>query len=364
MSIICYTGLPGHGKSYSVVENVVIPALRDGRTVAHNLQLREASLAVVVDNLKPAQLVQIPNDATPEQLIAACPPGAVIVIDEVWRYWPAGVKANEVPKEELKFFKEHRHRVGEDGIASEIVVIDQDPKTGIPAFLRALIEVTYIHEKMSKVGAAGSFRVDVYNRCQSAEKPSKSALLRKMTGRYRPEVWNCYVSHTQAKRVGEAGLELAADDRASVWKSWTVRASMVAALALPLLFWFAWDSFGDLSGKPQPSTPTKRVPQAHESPTAFAAAPSTATPPSQPQAQPEQPRTASAASWTVIGVVQRLDGTGIALLKSSLGERRLKIEDHCRLDPLNWTCEVDGETSAPWTGATWRTFAKTDRMNP
>ena len=43
MSIIAYTGLPGAYKTYSAVENWLIPALKDDRTVAHNLRVNEAA---------------------------------------------------------------------------------------------------------------------------------------------------------------------------------------------------------------------------------------------------------------------------------------------------------------------------------
>jgi len=41
MSILAYTGLPGHGKSYGVVENVILPALRMKRVVYTNIPLND-----------------------------------------------------------------------------------------------------------------------------------------------------------------------------------------------------------------------------------------------------------------------------------------------------------------------------------
>lgn len=378
MSIICYTGLPGSGKSYSVVENVVLPAIKAGRIVAHNLSLNDTAIRIVCDGFKPEQLVEIPRDCTPQELIKLCPLGAVIVIDEVWRYWPGGIKANEVPLVELKFFKEHRHRVGEEGIATEIVIVDQDPKTGIPAFLRALIEATYAHEKMSKVGAKGSFRVDVYARCQSAERPSKGALIRKLGGRYKPEVWNCYISHTQSKRLGEAGLELAADTRANVWKSWTVRSAIAAVVFSPVVVWWAASRIDDLgsrdditaatekpevrsvrelaSDRPAPGKPVELGALDHPGPEQTIEQPDPAPDTSAVQAVPQAP------NWTVLGVLTRADGTGVALLRSSLGTRKVNVQESCYLDPLNWVCEVDGELSAPWTGGPWRTSYRVDPL--
>jgi zona occludens toxin len=370
MSIIAYSGLPGSGKSYSVVENVILPALKDGRTVAHNLTLNLPAIAVVVEGFHPAQLIEIPRDCTPQELITKCPPGAVIVIDEVWRYWPAGTKANEVPQAELKFFKEHRHRVGDDGKASEICIIDQDIQTGVPAFLRSLIEITYLHEKMSKVGAKGRFRVDVYARAQSAMKPSKGALLRKMAGKYRPEVWNCYISHTQStSKIGEAGLELQADKRGTVLGSWTVRAAICAAIAMPFLLYAASASIYNLGKVERPTTTTTTrtvelppdlpalpqigqqapLPPQPSAPPATSPAPSDLATSITPGAESLPP--GLSRTWRVSGGIARADGSGVVLLVSTNGSRRIHASD-CTLDDLlEWRCAVEDGDATMHSGA-------------
>lgn len=365
MSIVCYTGLPGEGKSYSAVANFVIPALKEKRAIATNLILNVAALSVVVGFDVSALVHMFAKDCTPDELIAHCPPGAVVIIDEVWNYWPAGTAVNEVPKAQVSFFKEHRHRVGDDGLSTEICIIDQDPKTGIPAFLRALVELTYLHSKHSKLGAKGRFRVDVYSRCQSAEHPSKGALIRKLQGRYEPTVWNCYVSHTQSKRIGEAGLEKMVDDRANLWKGWTLRSAMVAALVVPFAIWWAISAaFAMVHGGGVKKPPTSQV-----------SAPSAPPPPGgivqavqQPpvavgQAAVAQTQQASSTKpvdrtgqpseiWRILGVVSHKDGSGIALVASATGRRRLDLRQHCRYDPssVDWQCTIDGQLVTYWTG--------------
>lgn len=362
MSIVCYTGLPGDGKSYSAVENFVIPALKDGRSVHHNLQLNVAALNVVCGRDVMPLLHEFSKDATAEEVIASCPPGAVSVIDEVWRYWPAGIKANEVPKPELKFFKEHRHRVGEDGKAAEILIIDQDPKTGVPAFLRALIELTYLHTKHTKVGAKGRFRVDVFTRCQSAEKPSKSAKIRSLQGKYRPEVWNCYVSHTQSTKLGEAGLEKMPDDRGNLLKGWTVKSAVVAALFLPFLLYAAAQSVQSLAGgggvkagsRPDRAQQVLPMPQPVQEPAVQVPASlhqiAAAMPAAAPQAAPAPTPNPRSNVWQISGVVWRQDGSGLAYLRSEKGTRRVTL-DHCSRDQAGeWECLVDGERVEGFTG--------------
>lgn len=351
MSIMCFAGLPGSGKSYGAIENVVIPALKAKRVVAHNLTLNESALSVVVGHDVSKQLVQLGRDDTPEEIITKCPPGCVIVLDEVWRYWPAGLKANEVPKDELKFFKEHRHRVGDDGFSSEILIIDQDPKTGIPSFLRSLVDTTFIHTNFKMLGQKKKYRVDVYHRCQPVDKPSKGARLKQMVGTYKPEVYNCYVSHTQAKNMGEAGLEEQPDQRANVLKSWTVRASIAAAILAPLALWWAVSSFFAMGGKPvkDAGKPAPVAAQAATKPAPPSVAPLPApAAPVVPAGPPESQR------WTLTGIIT-VRKKRMALIEAMSGPRWVSL-DLCRLD-LEWVCVVDGELVAAWTGAAPSAFS-------
>ena len=55
MSIVAYVGRPGSGKSYGVVENVVIPALKDGRKIITNIPLRRGYLS---DDFPEGEVVQ------------------------------------------------------------------------------------------------------------------------------------------------------------------------------------------------------------------------------------------------------------------------------------------------------------------
>lgn len=365
MSVIAYTGLPGHGKSYSVVENCIIPALKQGRVVAHNLELNHAALSIVCGREVESLLVQIPkNDATPDQVVSMCPPGAVIILDEVWRYWGAGLKASDVPRNQLAFFKEHRHRVGPDGKSSEIVIIDQELGSGVARFIRDLVEITYIHHKLASIGASGRFRVDVYSRAQNAGKPNKGSLIRKLMGKYKPEVWNCYTSHTQkADGIGDAGLEQMPDGRAKIWQSWPVRASALALLSLFYLIPHAVSSFNGLGGnlaKPRTAQPqTAPVPTVPANFTTAQKLPSslTASSPIEPPAPAATLRQPSAL-WRLVGVVYRDEGPnkgeGFAVLISATGRRVLDLKTYCERtfeEGNDYTCELDGEWVTRWSGS-------------
>lgn len=365
--IVCYAGLPGSGKSYSVVENVIIPALRSARHVAHNLELRLEGLTEIL-GFNPAHLLhQFDKDASAAEVIEACPLGAVIVIDEVWRYWKAGTKVNAVPQDEIKFFKEHRHRVGDDGLASEIVIIDQDPKTGFPAFIRALVDETYLHSKLDKVGMKNKFRVDVYSRAQSAELPSKSAKLRELYGAYKPAIFACYRSHTQSTRPNEAGLEIAADGRANILKSYTVKAALASVLLTPFLVWFALARFMAIAESDGHVTPAPEVvkhavereiaktdglakepgngwEQVAIEPPKPTPVPTPARPPTiiEPDWEHVAKLPLLSKKWRIVGLAFRPDrGKGMAYLASVGGFRRIPME-FCTADEVgDWRCGVE-----------------------
>jgi zona occludens toxin len=107
MSIVAYTGLPGSGKSYGVVEHVIVPALVEGRAVYTNIPLNELEIFKYLQtkgmnriNIHP---FSIDDAKEKEGYMAGIPGGAVIVIDEIWRLWPSGMKANGA-KEDHKSF--------------------------------------------------------------------------------------------------------------------------------------------------------------------------------------------------------------------------------------------------------------------
>ncbi|NKF24812.1 zonular occludens toxin domain-containing protein, partial [Solimonas marina] len=103
MSIVAYTGLPGHGKSYGVVEHVVIPALKAGRVVVTNMPLEREAL---LKWYGAGDIVFIPRDADVRTIVQLGieRPGVVFAIDECWRYWPAGKLPNQIPEDEKEFF--------------------------------------------------------------------------------------------------------------------------------------------------------------------------------------------------------------------------------------------------------------------
>jgi len=233
MSISAYVGLPGHGKSYGVVENVILPALREKRTVFTNIPMDDNKcLDDFGMTVTPFDVVDITKN--PSWWTDVFQAGAVFVLDEVWRLWPAGLKANNVREEDKAFLAEHRHMVGENGLSTEIYLVTQDLGQ-IAAFARALVETTYRTVKMNHIGLDKRFRVDVYTGAVAGPKPPQSTLLRQIPGKFSKDVYQYYKSHTKSK-TGSAGDETRTDKRANALSGFSIKAGFVFVV---LCVWLA-----------------------------------------------------------------------------------------------------------------------------
>ncbi|MCT7417836.1 zonular occludens toxin domain-containing protein [Pseudomonas aeruginosa] len=79
MAIDAYVGKPGHGKSYGVVEHVIIPSLKQDRHVVTNIPLEVDMLLMDFGGT----IEQLPEDwFEREDLADFAPPGSVLVLDE------------------------------------------------------------------------------------------------------------------------------------------------------------------------------------------------------------------------------------------------------------------------------------------
>lgn len=234
MSIVAYVGLPRSGKSYTAVEQVILPALRQGRIVVTNLPLRADAIRRDIADAKIVDFSVQAVLATPELIIDCCPPGAVVVLDEVWRLWPAGKKVDKIPEAFKSFLAEHGHRVDAAGNATQIVLVTQD-LAQIAAFARQLVEQTFRTTKLGVVGLQKRFRTDVFSSAVAGPNPPSSQVVRQIFGRYDPKIYQYYISHTQSEASQGGADERAIDRRGNV----LMRPIMIAAPFLIVgLIWF------------------------------------------------------------------------------------------------------------------------------
>lgn len=217
MSIHAYTGLPGSGKSYNVVGNVVVPALRERRVVVTNIPLHMDGLLEMFPDVDVRVLDVHSVAAEPELIEEVAPPGCVLIIDELWRLFPAGQKVNNVPEQFKSLLAEHRHRVDEAGRSMQIVFVTQD-LAQIGAFARQLVEQTFLHTKLGHLGASGSFRVRIFHGPVTGANPGKGSEIRMILGKYRPEIYRLYKSHTMSQSSSEGADESVVDKRGNIWR--------------------------------------------------------------------------------------------------------------------------------------------------
>jgi zona occludens toxin (predicted ATPase) len=231
MSIIAYTGLPRSGKSYTAVEQVIVPAIQKGRVVVTNLALKKDALLRDYPGAQIRELQLSGIEADPPSIFDLCPNGAVVVIDECWRLWPAGKKVDKIPEAFKSFLAEHGHRVDVSGNAQHIVLVTQD-LAQIAAFARQLVELTFVTRKLTSVGLSKKFRTDVYQGHPTGISPPESQRIRQIFGTYQAKVYQYYTSHTMSEAGEGAVNESAVDRRGNVLLRPVVLFAPVLVIAL------------------------------------------------------------------------------------------------------------------------------------
>lgn len=387
-----YVGRPGHGKSYSVVEYVIIPSLKSNRHVITNIPLFVDDLVSVYGG----QITQLPLDwADDADWASTIPNGAVLVLDEVWRRFPSGQKVTAANPDDLALFKEHRHRVDSDGNSMRIVLVTQDT-SDLSSWVRKLVDHTFVMNKLADAGASNRFRVDIYQGCPTGERIPKRLLIRSTYGTYKPEIYRYYSSATQSE-TGQVGDESAADTRTNIWRStalWLALGGGVIALgagAVAVLSFFTPD-VQEQSSDPE-LTDAQRLAMASQQNLSSAPAPTRAPrqepPPPPPPPSPDPATPPPSTMWRVVGYIgasdhmppspwRRSDQSGsgpdpypqypvdqsdqsahaslagtqpLVILAGITGLRYVPLSD-CQpyADGINYRCDIDGERVTPWSG--------------
>lgn len=365
MAIDAYTGMPGHGKSYGVVEHVIIPSLKQGRHVVTNIPLEVDALLADFGGT----IAQLPADwFEREDLAELAPSGCVLVLDELWRRWPKGQKTNAALLTDKALLAEHRHRVDQKGQSMRVVLVTQDLEQ-IASWVTLLVETTYRIVKKSKK----YYRVDIYRGAAKGQRPPKSALLRQTAGTFKPAVWCYYHSATQSA-TGDVGDESKADGRASLLRSWglwgligIVVVGGVVGIAGVRAF-FSSPMVPAPEPKAAPTTPA--APPPAPSRANRAAATVYAKPegpvmsltwrvggyvmaPTGSWRPPSDPPPADAGVyWRKEGNARPVSRTARVVLVSTSGLTRIVPLGECRFftGQMDMYCDIEGERITPWTG--------------
>jgi zona occludens toxin len=368
MPVLGFTGLPGHGKSYGVVANVIYPALKSGRTVVTNIPMnRKALRAKLKADGMPGMLKLLTinlQDFKPDKegnqkrtFTDNVPDGAIVVLDELWRLWPSGLRADKVADDHKSFLAEHRHRVGKDGKTMEIVLVTQDLNQ-IAAFAKTLVERTYVVRKLKEVGLDNHYKVEIY--AGKRIDGTGGQLIGSSRGQYSPEFWDLYKSHTKSDGVG---IEVEADSRGTVWSSGMVKFAIPGAIAFLLVALY----LGNVALQrlyAAGSDPEADVPPTQTRFSSQEVIPPTQTPlnpfPAKPSALPgEQRPLVESRYWRVVGVLSQ-DAEGVAILASTNGYAYIPLDQCTVLNErfLQYECPINGELAKPWTGQAGSTLAQ------
>ncbi|HHV0795749.1 TPA: zonular occludens toxin domain-containing protein [Escherichia coli] len=179
MAISAYIGIPGSGKSYEAVCNVIIPAFTSGRRVVTNIYgLQKDKITerypdatgeiIVVDNDDVLKADFFPFKGGEGSF---CQFGDLIVIDEAWRIFGSD---KDMTAEKKSFIAEHRHFTHpETGISCDLVIVNQS-LSNIARFLKDKIETTF--SVGSDVPVLGSVTVNNNTTTQSVEYRSSGVL--------------------------------------------------------------------------------------------------------------------------------------------------------------------------------------------
>jgi zona occludens toxin len=334
MAIHAYVGKPGHGKTNSVVERVVIPSLKQGRHVVTNIPLRIDDLLADFGGT----IQQLPPDwfDLPD-LAEFVLPGCVLIIDEAWRRWPQGQKSNQANPWDKTLLAEHRHMVDAKNNSMRIVIVTQD-LSQIPSWARTLIETTFRVVKISKK----IYRVDVYSGVVTGDKPPASNRIRQFPGRFDKAIQSYYQSATYSA-TGTVGDESVADKSGSFLRSYGLW-SLIVIVVVGL--------FIGISGVK--SFFNKPAVQVHQD----SVQPKNANQIPLPKPTPVAPSIVYSESWRLSGFVHASEpdpnskrDSSIAVLVDNAGRTRYISFSNCRFfsDFKEAYCDIDGERVTTWT---------------
>lgn len=227
MALKGYFGSPGSGKTYEVVENVILPAIKQGRRVVTNIAgldfeaiadylvskgSERESLGSIFPILlnediagKFAVIVGDGESAFLDEEKSIIRGGDMLVLDEVWRVWEDGVKLHA---DDRRFLRMHRHLANKvTHVTCDIALISQT-FTDVHRQVRSLIEERYEMQKHIALGMRNRYRVSIYTK--GSRLPHQT-----LQKKYQSEIHELYKSHSMGKQPGK---EVEVDGRGNIFK--------------------------------------------------------------------------------------------------------------------------------------------------
>lgn len=252
MAIHIFTGNVGSGKTYHIVNQVIIPFLLEPHTakrkIIHNVRLNNHVIEseflfpfALSDRVRQLSNSDMESAILDMEKIA----GSLVVIDEFQLIWPSS-KGMTNPKH-LEFFTTHRHHM------IDICIGTQDIEN-IVKVVRNLVEVENHFKALKDVGFSGGYVVErYYNRSKK--------LGSRFNAKYDPDKFKFYNSH--ALSATSAGLKETPMVKSTRLYRVMIAVSIVGVLIAGCFFWTAYKRFSTVPVPPaKPSAPLTPEPLA------------------------------------------------------------------------------------------------------
>ncbi len=356
MPINVYTGLMRSGKSYEVVSEVVVPAIRSGRRVVTNIDgisqekihayLKEKysgddegeyGAVVHVDNSKVFEPDFFPyyDDQKGAHTDTTVQPGDLVCIDEAWRFW--GATDCKIHKNHRSFFLEHGHFINpETNIACDLVLMIQDMNT-LNRFVKVVVAFNFRTHKKVALGMGNTYSLTMWE----GYKQSKTTKIGNWVRKYKKDVFPLYSSF----KGGGNGVLVNADSRQNVLASkklWFGAIAMIVALYVCGMNAYKFFNPGELGqdGKPLVSA-TKATQPAQAVSSSGAPLPLTS--------QPAPSHRSFSEVWRIVGSFEA-KGLSWIVVVNQAGVVRLESPSQFSGDGLVRIGEIDGGKVTSWSG--------------
>lgn len=359
MPINVYTGLMRSGKSYEVVSEVIVPAIRTGRRVVTNVDgisqekiheylklknpdddesLYGSVLHVGNTQVFDPEFFPYYDDHKGAHTDTVVQPGDLVCIDEAWRFW--GATDCRLHKNHRSFFLEHGHFTNEKtNVACDLVLMIQDMNT-LNRFVKNVVAFNFRTHKKVSLGLGGTYSLNMWE----GHKQVKGALIGNWIRKYKKDVFPLYSSF----KGGAEGVMVNADRRQNIFtnkKLWFMLGLLIVGAVV--CFYNVWKFFnpGELGkdGRPVKSGSSSSSPAGGKSSAAPVAV---------------SPVVSSAAPVPVFSEAWRVSGSFLAngqvwvVLVNSVGVSRLVSPSEVRGVGMLQLGDIDGARVAAWTGVT------------
>jgi zona occludens toxin len=249
MAINAYVGVMGSGKSYEVVNSVILPAVLSGRRVVTNISGISPELILErcrkkSPNAALGEVVYVPIEAItrpgffpifdPPVAGFVCP-GDLICIDEAWKFWDS---SDTISDEHMDFFRMHRHYVAENGTSCDMSLMIQDMGS-LHRKVKAVVEATFRMVKLKSLGFSKVYRVEVYE----GHKLTKASRVDQHINKYDKSIFPLYQSYK-----GAVGKEAQMDSRQNIFNK---KSLWIGAFFMILTCFAAWYGINKFFNRPE-----------------------------------------------------------------------------------------------------------------